>query len=41
MVKAIADKSKVNTPDFLRYMWQFSIPILLPILIIVGWLKMR
>jgi Na+/H+ antiporter NhaD/arsenite permease-like protein len=38
MVKAIADKSKVNTPDFLRYMWQFSIPILLPILILVGWL---
>jgi Na+/H+ antiporter NhaD/arsenite permease-like protein len=38
MVKAIADKSKVNTPDFLRYVWQFSIPILLPILILVGWL---
>ncbi len=38
MVKAIAEKSKVHTPDFLRYMWQFSIPILLPILIVVGWL---
>jgi Na+/H+ antiporter NhaD/arsenite permease-like protein len=38
MVKAIADKSKVNTPDFLRFVWQFSIPILLPILILVGWL---
>ncbi len=37
MVKAIADKSKVHTPDFLRYIWQFSLPILLPILIIVGW----
>jgi Na+/H+ antiporter NhaD/arsenite permease-like protein len=41
MVKAIADKAKVNTPDFLRYMWQFSIPILLPILIIVGWFIIR
>lgn len=41
MVKAIADKSKVHTPDFLRYMWQFSIPILLPILIIVGWLMLH
>ncbi len=41
MVKAIADKSKVHTPDFLRYMWQFSIPILLPILIVVGWLVIR
>jgi Na+/H+ antiporter NhaD/arsenite permease-like protein len=41
MVKAIADKSKVHTPDFLRYMWQFSIPILLPILIVVGWLVVK
>jgi len=41
MVKAIADKSKVHTPDFLRYMWQFSIPILLPILVLVGWLLVR
>jgi Na+/H+ antiporter NhaD/arsenite permease-like protein len=38
MVKSIADKAKVHTPDFLRYIWQFSIPILLPILIIVGWI---
>jgi hypothetical protein len=41
MVKAIADKAKVNTPDFLRYMWQFSIPILLPILVVVGWLMVK
>lgn len=41
MVKAIADKSKVNTPDFLRYMWQFSIPILVPILMILGWLMIH
>lgn len=41
MVKAIADKAKVHTPDFLRYMWQFSIPVLLPILVIVGWLFVK
>jgi len=38
MVKAIAEKAEVHTPDFLRYMWQFSIPLLLPILIMVGYL---
>lgn len=41
MVKAIADKAKVHTPDFLRYMWQFSIPVLLPILVIVGFLLLK
>ena len=41
MVKAIADKAKVHTPDFLRYMWQFSIPVLLPILVLVGWLFVK
>jgi len=41
MVKAIADKAKVHTPDFLRYLWQFSIPVLLPILIIVGWIVVK
>lgn len=38
MVKAIAEKSKVHTPDFLSYIWRYSLPILLPILAIVGWL---
>lgn len=41
MVKAIADRSKVHTPGFIGYMVRFSIPILLPILIIVGWLMVR
>ncbi len=41
MVKAIADKSKVHAPSFLAYMVYFSIPILLPILIIVGWLMVH
>lgn len=41
MVKAIAEKAKVATPSFLGYMAQYSIPILLPVLIIVGWLMVH
>lgn len=41
MVKAIAEKSKVETPSFIAYMLRFSIPILLPILAIVGWVLLR
>ncbi|MDB6004533.1 MAG: sodium:proton antiporter [Prosthecobacter sp.] len=41
MVKAIADKSKVHAPSFLAYLMRFSIPILLPILIIVGWVMVK
>ncbi|MDP1591320.1 MAG: sodium:proton antiporter, partial [Prosthecobacter sp.] len=41
MVKAIADKSKVHAPSFLAYMYRYSIPILLPILIVVGWIIVK
>ena len=41
MVKAIAEKAKVHTPSFIGYMVGFSIPILLPILVLVGWLLLR
>jgi Na+/H+ antiporter NhaD/arsenite permease-like protein len=41
MVKAIADKSKVHTPSFIAYMLRFSIPVLLPVLVIVGWLMIK
>ncbi len=41
MVKAIAEKAKVRTPDFLRYLWQFSIPVLLPILVVVGYVVLK
>lgn len=41
MVKAIADKAKIHTPGFLGYLFYFSIPILLPILALVGWLTIR
>lgn len=41
MVKAIAEKSKVKTPSFLGYIFCFSLPLLVPILIITGWFMLR
>ncbi len=41
MVKAIAEKSKVNTPGFLGYLLSYSLPILLPVLILTGWLLVK
>lgn len=41
MVKAIAEKSRVKTPSFLGYIFGFSLPMLVPILAIVGWLMLR
>lgn len=37
MVKAIADQNKVHTPTFLGYIFKFSLPFLLPVLLVV-WL---
>ncbi len=41
MVKAIADHAKVQTPGFFLYIIRFAIPILLPILALVGWVAFR
>lgn len=38
MVKSIADSSKVNTPTFFGYVFKYSLPILLPILLLTGFL---
>jgi Na+/H+ antiporter NhaD/arsenite permease-like protein len=38
MVKAITEKSKVHTPNFIAYVIFYSLPILVPILAIVGYL---
>jgi len=40
-VKAIADHAKVHTPHFFAYIIRYSIPILLPIFALVGWLFFR
>ena len=37
MVKSIADSQKVRTPGFLEYVWKFTLPFLLPVLVLV-WL---
>lgn len=41
MVKAIAEKARVSTPSFLGYILRFSIPILLPVLIVVGFIVLK
>jgi Na+/H+ antiporter NhaD/arsenite permease-like protein len=37
MVKAIADSAGVKTPSFFGYILRFSLPVLLPILLLSGW----
>ena len=41
MVKAIAEKAGVKTPGFLGYVLGYSIPFLMPVLMLVGWLMVR
>jgi Na+/H+ antiporter NhaD/arsenite permease-like protein len=38
MVKAIADQQKAHTPTFLGYVFRFTLPCMLPMLVIVWWL---
>jgi len=38
MVKSIADSAGVKTPSFFGYVFKYSLPILLPILLLGGWL---
>ncbi|MBJ7259710.1 MAG: sodium:proton antiporter [Chthoniobacterales bacterium] len=38
MVKAIAQHAKVETPSFFGFILRFSLPVLLPVFILVGWL---
>jgi len=38
MVKAIAEAAHVRTPSFVGYLVRYSLPILLPILLVSGWL---
>ena len=41
MVKSISEKAKVRTPSFIGYIVGYSLPILLPVLCIVGWVMLR
>lgn len=38
MVKAIADSTGAHTPSFFGYILKYSLPVLLPILLITGWI---
>ncbi len=41
MVKAIADQQKARTPTFLGYVFRFTLPYMLPMLLLVWWLFFR
>lgn len=41
MVKSIVAASGIKTPSFFGYLLRYSLPILLPLLILVGWLFLR
>jgi Na+/H+ antiporter NhaD/arsenite permease-like protein len=38
MVKAIAQDARVRCPSFFGYIFKYSLPVLLPILVVGGWL---
>ena len=41
MVKSLAEQSGAETPSFLRYVWQFTVPLLVPVLALVWWIFFR
>ncbi len=41
MVKAIADHNKIHTPTFFGFVFKYTLPYLLPMLVIVWWLFFR
>jgi Na+/H+ antiporter NhaD/arsenite permease-like protein len=41
MVKALCDHAGVRTPSFFGYVFRYSLPVLIPIFAVVGWLFFR
>src|SRR5229473_337987 len=41
MVKAIADQNKVHTPSFLAYIGKYTLPFMVPMLVVVWWIFFR
>jgi Na+/H+ antiporter NhaD/arsenite permease-like protein len=41
MVKSIADHQKIRTPTFLGYVFKYTLPFMLPMLLLVWWLFFR
>lgn len=38
MVKAIAESTGVKMPSFFGYLWRFYLPVLLPNILLAGWI---
>jgi Na+/H+ antiporter NhaD/arsenite permease-like protein len=38
MVKSIADHQKVHTPSFIGYVFKYTLPFMIPMLVLVWWL---
>jgi Na+/H+ antiporter NhaD/arsenite permease-like protein len=41
MIKSIAESSKIHMPSFFGYIVRFTLPILIPILGVAGWIFIR
>ena len=41
MVKSIADQQKVHSPHFLEYIYKWTLPIMIPMLLVVWWIFFR
>jgi Na+/H+ antiporter NhaD/arsenite permease-like protein len=41
MVKAITEQEGVHAPSFLGFIFKFALPVLLPVLYLVGWFSFR
>ncbi|HEU5123555.1 MAG TPA: sodium:proton antiporter [Verrucomicrobiae bacterium] len=41
MVKSIADQQKVKTPSFLGYIFKYTLPFMLPMLVVIWWIFFR
>lgn len=41
MVKSIAEEAEIRMPNFFNYILCYSLPILLPVLVLIGWLFCR
>lgn len=41
LVKSVCEKARVNAPSFFGYIFRWSLPVLLPVLLAVGWFVLR
>ncbi len=41
MVKAIAEQQKIRTPGFLEFIFKYTLPFMLPMLVVVWWIFFR